>query len=191
MSLSKSNRVESTTGVRVALVPALTIMVLIGGAAFLWYTGMKPVPNAFAGTAHAGAYGGMEGRSYGLNAHGRPINPEQFKGQYLWVEYAAPWCGHYPRQAAETRKTHHAFGSNVAFLTVLTSEQVMQPASVATAERWAKRHKLDDRFVVAGSNTSMTVPQHRLYGPDGELLYTGRGVHASPQIVATIRKHMK
>lgn len=172
------------------VVPALTAMVLLCGALFIWYTGMKPVP-LFASSAHAGGYGGMEGRSFGLSALGRRVEPQQFSGQYLWVEYSAPWCGYCPRQAAETLKTHHAFGSQVAFLTILTSDQAMQSATTETAQRWAQQNNLDERFVVAGNERSMSVPQHRLYGPSGELLYSGRGLHASPQIVAAIRKHMK
>jgi len=183
---------QSAGKTRIGIIPLLTVLIAVGGGVFLWQTGMSPVLTfAGSGASASSAYGGMADRGMGTNALGRRVTTDQFAGRYLWVEYSAPWCGHCPNQARQTRSAHRMVGSDVAFLTILTSEQVMQPATVQTAERWARRHRLDERFVVAGGNTSMPVPQHRLYGPGGELLYSGRGLHSSAQIAAAIRKHTR
>ena len=49
------------------------------------------------------------------------------------------------------------------------------PATRETAKRWAERLSLRPEHVVAADLTSLTLPQHRLFGPDGREVFSHMG----------------
>ena len=69
-------------------------------------------------------------------------------------------------------------------MTVMTSEPAGygHPATRETAERWAKRLSLNPKRVVAADLTSLKLPQHALFSPDGKELYRHIGQMSAADI---------
>ncbi|UCE01497.1 MAG: hypothetical protein JSW67_09395 [Candidatus Latescibacterota bacterium] len=116
---------------------------------------------------------------------------ENFAGYFVWVDFAASWCGPCTRQAPLISKLEDVVGEDVLFLTLLTSAaEPTSQATVGTAAAWAKRYRLNPYLVVAGHERARTIPQHILFSPLGQTLYHAIGYHTDVQIRATLAQHM-
>jgi hypothetical protein len=92
---------------------------------------------------------------------------EQFAGQFIWADYAAPWCQPCEPQTQDVKAVDDSIGPEVVFFTVMTSdmEGYGDPATVETAARWASRFGLDPGRVLAADLTAMTIPKNLLFSP--------------------------
>jgi hypothetical protein len=121
-----------------------------------------------------------------VNARGSPVRWRDYAGQFLWVEYAAPWCGICAQQTSELRDLRPP---NTAMVTVMTSEMggYGHPATPATAAAWAERYGLDPDRVIAADLTSLSVPRHLLFSPEGHTLFARAGYMSRQEIDAVIK----
>jgi hypothetical protein len=120
-----------------------------------------------------------------VNARGSPVRWRDYAGQFLWVEYAAPWCGICAQQTSELRDLRPP---NTAMVTVMTSEMggYGHPATRATAAAWAGRYGLDPDRVIAADLTSLSVPRHLLFSPEGHTLFARDGYMTRQEVDAVI-----
>ena len=138
------------------------------------------------------SYAGVRGSNYGQSANGNFVGAEEFEGKFVWVDYAAPWCGPCAPQASVIGKLDRTLGGKVVFLTVMTSDnEPFQEATRTTARLWAKRFGLNPDKVVAGRNSSLTIPQHVLFSPAGQTLYRETGLHSETLIKSTLATQMR
>lgn len=138
------------------------------------------------------SYGGRRGKLYGPTASGERLKLADFKGRFVWIDFAAPWCGPCMRQAPIIKQLEKKYGKDVVFLTMVTSDS--QPgvrASQATAQRWAKQHGLDPRHVMPTDEWGRVIPQHVVLSPLGQTLDWQVGLRNDVQIRSTIAKHMR
>src|SRR5438552_3980584 len=56
------------------------------------------------------------------SASGKSVSIDQFKGRFIWVEYAAPWCETCLAEAQEIKGMNNLGGTNLVFLTIMTSK---------------------------------------------------------------------
>jgi thiol-disulfide isomerase/thioredoxin len=126
------------------------------------------------------------------NAHGKPVALEQFAGRFVWTDYAAPWCGPCLAQTRNILSVERSLEEEVVFLTIMTSEMrgYGHPATPKTATRWADRFGLEPERVLADDLATMTIPKHRLFSPDGQLLFEKTGLMSADRILATLTRYM-
>ena len=126
----------------------------------------------------------------GTNALGESVSLRQFSGKYVWVDYAAEWCASCGPQSQAIRSLAVSAPDSVVFITVMTSEVggYGHPATQDTAARWAQRLSLQPEHVVAADLTSLTLPQHRLFGPEGRELYSHAGQLPASRIREVLAK---
>jgi thiol-disulfide isomerase/thioredoxin len=138
------------------------------------------------------SYYGQRGTLSRLNAKGELVALEQFAGRFIWAEYAAPWCGPCEPQARDARAVARSAGPEVVFLTVMTSDMggYGDPATPATAAKWAARFGLDPEKVLAADLTAMTIPKHILFSPDGHVLLERTGQIFAGEIRSTLSRYM-
>ncbi len=159
---------------RIFQAAVVTLLVVVSGCS-------DPGPDARwlerVGDLSDRSYGDLRGAPARVNAVGAPVRVEQFAGKFVWVEYAAPWCSSCGNEVSEVRQADAGFGDDVAFLTVMTSDMggYGDPATQRTAAAWASAHGLDASRVVAADLTSMTVPRHLMFSPEGQMLYVKTG----------------
>ncbi len=132
----------------------------------------------------AQAVGRMDDRSFdrargstsGVNARGEAVGVDDFEGGFVWVEHSAPWCGPCRVQAPILHSVAQSY-PDVTFVVLLTATQdPFQAPTRSDASAWAAQHGLDPKLVVAKSrNDTRVIPQHRLYSPEGQLLYSAKG----------------
>lgn len=158
------------------LIVALVFLVFIQALLDL---GSSPVPAT--GRDHkTGVY---------LDANGREITLASFTGNYLWLDYAAPWCGYCNEQARTLKRLDKRYGDKLLFRTVITStEKVMEPPTAKNALSWAILHDLEPDKVLAYFST-YNLPYHELYGPSGELLFHASGLLDESRIMAVLRSN--
>ena len=122
------------------------------------------------------------------NALGDPVHMTDFEGIFLWSEYAATWCQACARQTPETRRVEAETEGRVEFLTIMTgkSAQYNDHATVATAKEWSNRFGLEPERVLASDLWFKTVPEHRLYSPQGHTLFVHVGYLSAEQIRSVI-----
>jgi len=127
---------------------------------------------------------GQEVHATAPNALGEPISLAKFPGSFIWVDYAAEWCSSCQPQSNTIRSLAGIAPGKVVFVTVMTSEPegYGHPATPETAARWAKRLSLDPKRVVAADLTSLQLPQHALFSPDGRELYRRIGKMSAAEI---------
>jgi thiol-disulfide isomerase/thioredoxin len=118
------------------------------------------------------------------NALGDPVSMIDFEGRFIWSEYAATWCPVCSKQTPETQKVERELGEEIVFLTVMTgnSNAYNDHATVATAKQWAGRFNLEPERVIAAELWFKTVPEHRLYSPEGHTLFVHVGYLSAEQI---------
>ena len=120
-----------------------------------------------------------------VNARGKEVCVAEFEGQFLWADYAAPWCRPCVAQAKIIKALETEFGSEVVFLTVITGEtsEFQSIPTQQTANAWARRFGLNPANVVAATDRwGMTIPTHILFSPTGQTLYRANGFHSKEQL---------
>ena len=121
-----------------------------------------------------------------VTATGRTVSLNEFHGGYLWVDYAAEWCGYCVPQTHTIKSLEKRFGDNLLFITVVTGTgKVMESPTADTARQWADRFDLDPEHVLARFFTD-TLPHHVLYSPQGKELFRGSGLFSAEKIEAII-----
>ena len=118
---------------------------------------------------------------------------EDFADQFIWSDYAAPWCGPCTPQTQAIKQVERSLGADtVVFLTVMTSDMggFGDPATRQTAAQWANRFGLDPARVLAADLTSMTIPKHILFSPDGHVLFEKTGSMSAAEISTTLGRYM-
>ena len=138
------------------------------------------------------SYYGQRGSVSRPNARGEMVAYEQFAGQFIWADYAAPWCQPCTPQTQDVKAVDDSFGPEVVFITVMTSDMggYGDPATVATASKWASRFGLDPGRVLAADLTAMTIPKNLLLSPDGHLLFEKTGQMRAAEIRDVLQRHM-
>ena len=125
-----------------------------------------------------------------LDATGRQVSLKDFAGEYLWVDYAAEWCGYCGPQTGILKDLDAEMGDEIRFLTVVTGTgKVMALPSAETAMNWARRYGLEPRNVLARFSTN-TLPYHILYSPTGETLFQSSGFLQAAQIRRILNDHL-
>ena len=120
-----------------------------------------------------------------ISASGNQIAMAQFEGKFLWAEYAAPWCSPCGPQSQIIAQLSDSMDKSIVFLTVMTSETggYGHPATRQTAQSWAGAHGLDPNLVVAATNlTSVTLPRHIFFSPEGQMLFIKTGSMSAAEI---------
>jgi thiol-disulfide isomerase/thioredoxin len=127
---------------------------------------------------------GQDGNVVAPNALGESVALAQFSDKYVWVDYAAEWCSSCQPQSNTIRSLASTAPEKVVFVTVMTSERegYGHPATRETAARWAKRLSLNPKLVVAADLTSLQLPQHALFSPDGKEIYRHIGKMSAAEI---------
>lgn len=128
-----------------------------------------------------------------INAEGGKTSVADFKGKFIFANYAAPWCGVCVDQANAIKAIEKNFGDNIIFLTVITSasEKYEDIPNQNTAKQWANRFGLNKKQVVASKDHwSMTVPQNLLFSPDGQTLFIHQGLISQDQLKGKILLYM-
>jgi thiol-disulfide isomerase/thioredoxin len=122
------------------------------------------------------------------NALGEPVAMTDFEGNFVWAQYAAPWCNVCTWQAPETKKVEKEMEGAIVFLTNMTgkSNKYNDHATVDTAKAWASRFGLDPKRVLAAELWFKTIPEHRFYSPQGHTLFVHVGALSANQIRGVI-----
>jgi hypothetical protein len=134
------------------------------------------------------SYYELRGKPPRVSASGARVRMEQFEGRFVWAEYAAPWCSSCAGQAAVIRRLNASRGRETVFLTILTSDVggYGHPATRKTARRWARKHRLDPKRVLAADLTGQVIPRHILFSPEGQMLFLRTGYMPADEIRAVI-----
>lgn len=142
-----------------------------------------------AGAVRAAQFG-QQPDAAGINALGDTVSLADFSGRLVWVDYAAEWCAACTPQSATIRSLAGAHQGDVVFVTVMTSEPAGygHPATQETARRWAERASLDPARVVAADFSSMKLPQHALFAPNGTEVFRHTGSLTAAQIRETLER---
>ncbi|MDX1740899.1 MAG: hypothetical protein R3178_06380, partial [Rhodothermales bacterium] len=128
-----------------------------------------------------------------VNAKGRPVAVSEFRGRFVWADYAAPWCSPCTPQSRVIRRLQDRYVGNVVFLTVMTSETPGPEGrpDQSTARSWASRFRLDPELVVAADDLyGRIIPSHMLYSPEGHTLFTYTGSMSESQIIEVLTQRM-
>ncbi|MHC4390962.1 MAG: TlpA family protein disulfide reductase [Planctomycetota bacterium] len=122
-----------------------------------------------------------------VNGNHDEIQFEDWEGSYLWADYAAPWCAPCKGQAKVIASLEGSM-DDVIFVTVMTSEMggYGHPATPDTAARWASQNGLDADHTIAANLTSLTIPRHILYSPEGHMLFLKTGTMSAGEIRGVI-----
>ena len=140
----------------------------------------------FAEDDGASANRQLSGKPY-VTTDGQPASLDRFRGDYVWVDYAAEWCSYCAPQTRTIRALEQRYGDRLVFLTVVSgTDEVMQPPSPETARDWARRFDLDPSRVWARFSTD-TLPHHVLYAPNGEVLFRESGLYDRDRILSVVR----
>jgi hypothetical protein len=121
----------------------------------------------------AGGCASDQGGDIRTSGAGTEVDVCDSVGEYswIWVTYAAPWCSASKAQAPQIRAFKHQADSDVILYAVLTAgDEVFSAATVADARSWASTHGLPATQVLT-EQSSRTIPQHLLIGPDGRTFY--------------------
>lgn len=128
-----------------------------------------------------------------VDGEGETVSLNDFKGRYVWVDYAAEWCAACTPQSMAIKSVAASAADNIAFITIMTTERegYGHPSTQATAARWASRLDLDPSRVWAGRVRSRFLPRNLLYSARGELLFDQVGELNARQVRAEIARHVK
>lgn len=134
------------------------------------------------------SYANRRDKSYPA-ADGQALYFADFAGDFVWVDFAAPWCPPCAPQAQVIRRLEYTT-PGVAFVTMVTSDrEPMSAATESTARAWAGRFRLDPARVAACGETRV-IPSHMLFSPEGQLLYWSEGTHSMAQIQAVLSEEI-
>lgn len=124
-----------------------------------------------------------------IDVNGNVTSLDAFKGNYLWVDYAAEWCSYCAPQTQTIKSLERKIGHKILFITVVTgTREVMQPPTAESAKNWAKHFNLDYQKVLAKFSTDR-LPYHILYSPSGDVIYQGSGLYNAAKITRIIKSH--
>jgi len=129
-----------------------------------------------------------------VSASGKLVCIDEFKGQYVWADYCAPWCQPCVNQATAIKSLEKRFEGQVVLFTVMTSnsQKYEDVATRKNAQAWAGRFGLNpDRVVAADNLWAWTVPTHILYSPRGHTLYRSTGYLPAEEIARVITRYMR
>jgi len=151
----------------------------------------------YVGNMNDSSYAGQVtpgGVTQRVNADGNMVAIEEFKGHFVWADYAAPWCQPCIPQAQAIKQLETSLGERVVFLTVMTSasQEYESIPDQQNAKAWANRFGLDPGRVVAATNLwAWTIPTHILYSPAGHTLYRSTGYLSADQINNVLSRYMQ
>ena len=174
--------------IRTKLLVQIIVVGIIGSCLVLGCGKSGPRENPYVGNMNDFSYSGQwsdEGCIYRVNALGEEVCVADFKEQFVWTDYAAPWCRPCLAQAPIIKALESEIGDQVVFLTVITSEksEFQSIPTQQTAEGWAQRFNLDRARVIAAKDRwGMTIPTHILFSPTGQTLYRSKGFLSKEQI---------
>ena len=122
------------------------------------------------------------------NASNEQVRMPQFEGRFVWVDYAATWCQPCVWQTQQTKKVEPELEGEVVFVTIMTgkSDKYDDHATVETAKAWSSRFGLAPERVLAAKLWSKTVPEHRLFSPQGHTLFVHVGALTKEQMKSVI-----
>ena len=140
------------------------------------------------GNMNDDTYSGGRTQTPRPNALGEPVHMTDFEGEFVWAEYAATWCKACKQQTPVTQRVEAELGDEIVFLTIMTgkSTKYNDHATQATARQWASKYQLSPDRVLAAELWYKTVPEHRLYSPQGHTLFVHIGYLNSEQIKQVI-----
>jgi len=173
--------------------PGSLVSVVLAAAIALCCHGSNPADgDSPIGNLDDRSYGGLRDRAPRPSASGAPLDMARFDGRFVWADYAAPWCSTCTTQVPQLEQVRRSLGSDIGFVTVLTSEMggYRHPATEETARRWASQHGLAADHVVAADLTSMAVPRHVLFSPEGHMLFEWKGYFSAEQIREVVERRM-
>lgn len=122
------------------------------------------------------------------NALGETVHMTDFEGAFVWADYAAPWCQPCVWQTPQVQDVERELGEEVVFLTIMTSKSnaYNDHATVETAKQWSSRFRLPPERTLAAQLWYKTIPEHRLYSPEGHTLFVHVGTLTAEQIKEVI-----
>ena len=153
--------------------------------------------NHYVGNMDDYTYSGQrsdDGCVYRVNARGEEVCVAEFEGQFVWADYAAPWCRPCIAQARIIKALETELEDEVIFLTVITSETsgFQSIPTQQTANAWARRFGLDpDNVLAATDRWGMTIPTHILFSPTGQTLYRAKGFHSKEQLLEIMADYIQ
>lgn len=134
------------------------------------------------------SYSSVRSKPPRYNAYNTPVKIESYEGKFLWAEYAATWCKTCSQQAPQVKKVQSTLQDQISFITVMTGQSTRygDHGTVKSAMLWASKHQLDPRHVYAAKLWYKTIPEHRLFSPQGHTLFVHVGYLNSDQILKII-----
>ena len=124
-----------------------------------------------------------------IDMDGYKVSLDRYKGDYVWLDYAAEWCSYCVAQIRAIQSLEKRFDNEVLFITVIAgTDKVMEKPHIASAQQWISRFSLDPDKVLLKFSTN-TLPYHVLYSPEGEILYQGSGLLNEEKITGLINKN--
>ena len=157
----------------------------------------KEPDNPYVGNMDDFSYSGQitpERNMRRVNANGRMVTMDEYKGRFVWADYAAPWCQPCVAQAQAIKSIENSLADEVVFLTVMTSasQRYEDAPDQKTARAWATRFGLNSERVVAATNLwAWSIPKHILYSPTGQTLYRSTGGLSANQIRGILSRYME
>jgi len=146
------------------------------------------------GNMHDTSYSTVRNLPPRANAFNEKVKIESFEGKYLWAEYAASWCNTCKKQVHQVKQAEAILPpQEINFITVMTgkSQKYGDHATVQTAKTWAQKYQLDGKKVFAAELWYKTIPEHRLFSPQGHTLFVHVGYLSTQQILDTIAFYKK
>jgi len=180
------------------IITCISILFVISNSLLLPSSQRVSQADPYLGNAADHSYAGLVMPSKNVSrqsANGGWVTMDQFSGQYIWAEYAAPWCSACTPQTQASHQVERDYSGRVTFVTIMTSEagENNKPPTVPTlntAIRWAEKFNLNkDRVLVATNLWSRTVPHHILFSPSGQTLYKHTGGLTTQQMKDVIDQY--
>lgn len=176
--------------------PAVALVVILGVILGAGCGGDSTPENPYVGNMDDYSYSDQvkpAGNLYRVSASGKQVSIGQFKGRFVWADYAAPWCRPCVTQAKAIKSLEKSLGDRVVFFTVITSasEEYEDVPDQQTAMAWAQRFGFDPDRVVAATNLwAWTIPTHILYSPKGQTLYRATGYIPAEEIQGLLSRYI-
>ncbi len=139
------------------------------------------------------SYSDIRSKPPRFNAYNTPVKIDTYEGKFLWAEYAATWCKTCTQQAPQVKKVQSLLKDQVSFMTVMTGQSTRygDHGTVKSAMLWASKHHLDPQHVYAAKLWYKTIPEHRLFSPEGHTLFVHVGYLNSEQILNIIQYYKR
>lgn len=134
------------------------------------------------------SYSSIRSQPPRFNAYDTAVPIEHYEGKFLWTEYAASWCKVCKSQAPQVRRVQAQLKDSISFITIMTAESTRygDHGTVKSAMLWASQNQLDPKHVFAAKLWHKTIPEHRLFSPEGHTLFVHVGYLSAQQILEII-----